>query len=340
MPKSVLVTGASGFIAQQLVLDLLAAGHKVRGTVRDPARADELRQALARHDGKAVDIELVQADLESDAGWAEAVAGMDAVHHLASPFPMAAPKNPDDLIRPARDGALRVLRAAHKAGVQRVILTSSCAAIAYGWGDKLPAECTEADWTDPDNLSDTTAYTRSKTIAERAAWDFVAGEGKGLELTTINPVAVLGPIRSKSVRTSVDIIARVLDGRLPAMPNVGIQVVDVRDVSAAHIAAMDNPESIGERYILAGDYYTIEDMVRVLRAAYPDRSKLPSRKLPDFIVRFGGLFSGDMKTIAMELGKRRFCSSAKVRKFLDRDLIPGEEAIRASARTLIEFGAV
>ncbi len=335
-----LVTGASGFIAQQLILDLLEQGHAVRGTVRSAAKGEALKTALAAHSDRAAELEWVEADLESDAGWGDAVAGVDVVHHLASPFPMAVPKDPDELIRPARDGALRVLRAAKDAGVRRVVLTSSGAAIAYGVRGPMPAQFTEADWTDPSHTEDCRPYVASKAIAERAAWDYVADEGAGIELTAINPVAVFGPIRSAQVKTSVDIIARLLDGRLPLLPNAGIQVVDVRDVSAAHIAAMNDPAAIGERYIVADSFLWMREMAEVLRAAYPDRKKIPTRGMPDFLVRTLALFSGDVKTIAGELHKRRLLASDKVRKLLGRDLIGAEDAIRASAETLIQYGAV
>ncbi len=335
-----LVTGASGFIAQQLILDLLEQGHEVRGTVRSAAKRDALKQALAAHSDRARDLELVEADLERDEGWAEAVDGVDAIHHLASPFPLAVPKNPDDLIRPARDGALRVLRAAKAAGVSRVVLTSSGAAIAYGVRGAMPERFTEADWTDTTHAADCRPYIASKTIAERAAWDFVADEGQGIELTAINPVAVFGPIRSAEVKTSVDIIARMLDGRLPMLPNAGIQVVDVRDVSAAHIAAMNDPAAIGERYIVADAFRTMRAVADVLHAAYPERTKIPRRGMPDFLVRALALVNGEVKAIASELHKQRILSSEKVQKLLGRDLIAADDAIRASAETLIEHGAV
>lgn len=337
---STLVTGASGFIAQQLILDLLEQGHAVRGTVRSAAKGDALKVALAPHSARASEIELAIADLESDAGWADAVAGVDVIHHLASPFPMAVPKDPDELIRPARDGALRVLRAAKAVGVSRVVLTSSGAAIAYGCKGPLPAQFTEADWTDPTYTPDCRPYIASKAIAERTAWDYVAGEGKGIALTAINPVAVFGPIRSAQVKTSVDIIARMLDGRLPLVPNAGIQVVDVRDVSAAHIAAMNDPAAIGERYIVADEFRWMREIASVLRAAHPDRKKIPSRGMPDLLVHALALVSGDVKTIASELHKRRILSSEKVRKLLGRDLLGADDAIRSSAATLIQYGAV
>jgi dihydroflavonol-4-reductase len=335
-----LVTGASGFIAQQLILDLLEQGHEVRGTVRSASRGEALKAALAAHTERAPEIELVEADLESDAGWADAVAGVDVIHHLASPFPMAVPRDPDELIRPARDGALRVLRAAKAAGVTRVVLTSSGAAIAYGRRGPLPERFTEADWTDPTCTADCRPYVASKAIAECAAWDYVAGAGKGLELTAINPVAVFGPIRSAQVKTSVDIIARMLDGRLPLLPNAGIQIVDVRDVSAAHIATMNDPASIGQRYIVADGFRWMRQIADVLRTAYPDRKRIPSRGMPDFLVRALALVNGEAKTIASELHKQRILSSEKVRKLLGRDLIGADDAIRASAATLIRYGAV
>lgn len=337
---TILVTGASGFIAQQLVLDLLEQGHAVRGTVRSAGKAGALKDALAEHSDRASEIELVEADLESDAGWAEAVAGVDCVHHLASPFPMAAPKNPDDLIRPARDGALRVLRAAKQAGVARVVMTSSGAAVAYGVRGPMPERFTEADWTDTSHTADCSPYVASKAIAERAAWDFVAGEGRGIELTTIQPVAVFGPIRSAQVRTSVDIVARLLDGRLPLLPNAGIQIVDVRDVSATHVAAMNDPATVGERYIVADAFRWLSEMAALLRETYPENRKIPTRRMPDWLVRALALVSGDVRTIASELHKRRILSSEKVRKLLGRDLVPADEAIRASAETLIRYGAV
>ena len=340
MPQTVLVTGASGFIAQQLILDLLEAGHSVRGTVRSLAKGDAVRDALGKHSPRAGDLDLVAADLEGDEGWAEAVRGVDVVHHVASPFPLGAPKDPDELIRPAREGTLRVLRAAHAEGVGRVIVTSSCAAIAYGH-DELPESFTEADWSRPENAKDCGPYAASKTLAERAAWDYVANEGQGIGLTAINPVGVYGPVLSDQVKTSVGIVLQMLEGGFPAAPNVGIQIVDVRDVSAAHIHAMNDPSTIGERYILADAFFTMSELADVLRDACPDRaSKLPRFGLPDVVVRLLALVNGDMKTLAMELGKRRIASSAKVRALLGRDLIPAEEAIRATAESLRQHGAL
>jgi dihydroflavonol-4-reductase len=195
MASRVLVTGASGFVAQHLILQLLAKGYTVRGTLRSMKRAKEVRGVLAQHNPAAANMELVEADLSSDAGWAEAVKGCEFVQHVASPFPAIHPKDENELIRPAREGALRVLKAAKAAGVKRVVMTSSLAAIAYGHGENRPEVSDETTWSNPDG-PDNTPYTKSKTLAERAAWDYVNGEGKGLELATINPTGILGPALS------------------------------------------------------------------------------------------------------------------------------------------------
>lgn len=340
MSKKVLVTGASGFIAQQLILDLLDAGHDVRGTIRSLSKSDKVKAALAEHHPRGAEIELVAADLEADDGWDAAVKGVDVIHHVASPFPLATPKDPMALIGPARDGALRVLRAAKQAGAPRVILTSSCAAICYGNSRRgQPALCTEKDWTDDDDLDDTTPYVRSKTIAERAAWDFA--RSNDMQLTTINPVAVFGPIRSADVRTSVGIVGQMLRGEFPALPKAGIQIVDVRDVSAAHIAAMDRDETIGERYILADVFLTLREVAELLRAELPQYDKkLTKRDMPTFVVSLIALLSADMKTIAKEVGMRRVADASKVKAILGRELIPARDALLASADTLIRYGAV
>jgi dihydroflavonol-4-reductase len=244
-----------------------------------------------------------------------------------------------ELIRPAREGALRVLGAARSAGVERVILTSSFAAVGYGRCGPLGGPFTEADWSDPDVAEDCPPYQQSKTLAERAAWEFA--EREGLALSVINPVAVFGPIRSAQVKTSVGIIAQLLEGKFPLVPNAGLQVVDVRDVSAAHLAAMDTPAAVGERYIVADDYYDLLALADVLREAFPQyAAKLPTRRMPDFLVRLLALFSADMKTIAKEVGRRREGRSEKVRALLGRDLIPARDAIVASGETLMRYGAV
>ncbi|WP_340693440.1 aldehyde reductase [Hyphomonas sp.] len=337
----VLVTGATGFIAGHVILQLIEAGHDVRGTARSASSAPKLNVTLSKYAGKPIHIELVAANLGSDEGWAEAVAGMDYVQHVASPFPSGVPKDPEDLIRPARDGALRVLKAAKAAGVKRVVMTSSMAAIAYGWGDARPAVLTEEHWSNPDNLKDNTAYTRSKTIAERAAWDYVNGEGKGLELAVINPAAVLGPVMSGDLSTSLELLSQPLSGKIPAVPRIGFGIVDVRDVAAAQVAAMTVPEAAGERFLVSQPFMWFSDVGDILRANFPAYSKkLPKGTLPDFLTRVLSVFNPALKLLIPELGRQRQISNEKARKVLGWKPRTAEQAIVDGAQSLIDAGVV
>lgn len=339
MPK-VLVTGATGFIATHTIVQLVQAGYDVRGTVRSKSRQAGLIETLSRYAGHPVDLELVEADLTADTGWEEAVAGCQFVQHLASPLPSVLPKDPEELIAPARDGALRVLRAAHRSGnIKRVVLTSSNAAIAYGWGDQRPKVLTEEHWSNPDNLADNTAYTRSKTIAEKAAWDYVHGEGKGLELTTINPVAVLGPAMSKDVSASMEIVMQILSGNLPAIPKIGFQIVDVRDVAEAHVKAMTSDAAVGERFVVAEEFYWFSEIAEILREAYPDR-KIAKWRLPSALFKLIARFNPVLRQVVPELERRRFASWTKATQLLDWHPRPAREAILASAESLIRYDAV
>ena len=337
----VLVTGATGFIAGHVIVQLLEAGHEVRGTARSVSRATPLNTILGDYAGRPVNIEIVEADLNSDAGWAEAVAGMDYVQHVASPFPATIPKDPDELIRPARDGALRVLKASKAAGVKRVVMTSSMAAIAYGWGDQRPDPLTEAHWSNPDNLKDNTAYTRSKTIAERAAWDYVNGDGQGLELAVINPSAVLGPVMSGDLSGSLEILTQLMTGKVPASPRVGFCVVDVRDVADAHVRAMTAPEAAGERFLAAGRFLWMAEVADILRENFPDyRRKLPKGTLPDWVLRAMTLINPPARQLIPELGRERNCSNAKAKQVLGWTPRPEEEAIIEGAQSLIDLNVI
>ncbi len=213
-------------------------------------------------------IEFLEADLSSDAGWAEAVKGCEFVQHMASPFPAVHPKDEMELIRPARDGALRVLKAAKAAGVKRVVMTSSMAAIAYGHGEKRAEVSDETMWSNPEG-PDNTPYTKSKTIAERAAWDYVNGEGKGLELATINPTGILGPALSADVSTSLEIPIRLLNGKTPGLPRIGFSFVDVRDVAECHVKAMEIPEAAGQRFLATEGFLWFTEAADILRKAIP-----------------------------------------------------------------------
>jgi dihydroflavonol-4-reductase len=336
----VLVTGASGYIAQQVILLLLDKGYKVRGTIRSLDKGPALKSLLATQDPRAADIELFAADLTSDAGWDDAVSGCTYVHHIASPIPPELPKDPNELIVPARDGALRALKASKAAGVKRVIMTSSVASVAYGYDDQ-PEILTEEDWSNPDNLKDNTAYTRSKTIAEKAAWEYLSGPGQGLELATVNPSAVLGPVLSGDFSASVEILTQLMGGQLPATPRVGFQIVDVRDVAATHVAAMETPGAAGHRFIAASDYYWFEDIAKLLRDAFPaQKKKIPTRKLPSFLLRLLSIFNPVMKQVVPELDKKRFVSNDKAQSMLGITFRPGKEAILAGAQSLIDHKVV
>ncbi len=280
----VLVTGGSGYIAGFCIAQLLNEGWDVRATVRDLAREARVREGIAKLTAPAGRLEVVAADLEADTGWREATRGCDYALHVASPLPLSNPKNDDELVRPARDGALRVLSAARDEGVKRVVMTASTAAVAYGRGGR-EAPFTEADWSDADNRSDTSAYERSKTLAERAAWDWLAREGGALELVTICPGAVLGPVIGRDFSASIDIVKKLIDGSLPGLPRFGWPLVDARDIADLHVRTMTAPGAAGQRYIGAGPFYWMSDVARVLRERVPALARrVPKRTLPDWLV--------------------------------------------------------
>lgn len=333
----VLVTGATGFIASHTILELVNKGYDVRGTARSASKADKLNATLSAYAGKPVEIEVVAADLTKDDGWAEAMKGVTYLQHLASPIPNELPKDANELIIPARDGALRALKAAKTAGVKRAVMTSSMASIAYGWGDSRPDVLDETHWSNPDNIKDNTAYTRSKAIAEKAAWDYVAGEGAGLELATINPVAVLGPAMSADVSASLELIQQPMQNKVPAYPKLTFGIVDVRDVAKAHVEAMERPDAAGERFLLGESVLSFSEIGQVLRDAYPDR-KLPKGELPNWLVKLMSNIQPVLKQVVPELGKRRGFTNQKSKDMLGIEYIPAKDAILASTNSLIELG--
>ena len=336
----VLVTGASGFVAQHVILLLLEKGYEVRGTLRSLKRAEEVRGVLSRFNPKAKDIEFVEADLGADAGWAEAARGCQFVQHIASPIPAVHPKDEMELIRPARDGALRALKAAKAAGVKRVVMTSSMAAIAYGHGDKRAEVSDETMWSNPDG-PDNTPYTKSKTLAEKAAWDYVNGEGKGLELATVNPTGILGPALSKDVSTSLEIPIRLMNGKTPGIPRLGFSLVDVRDVAECQVRAMELPEAAGQRFLATHDFMWFEEAAAILRKEFPAYDKkIPSRKVPDIALRIMSIFQPIYKQTVTELGRTRAASNAKATRVLGVKFRTAREALVSSAKSLVELGVV
>ena len=331
-----LVTGGSGFIGSYCILDLLRAGHRVRTTVRSPEREATVRELLGAESAEA--LSFVTADLMSDAGWADAVSGCDFVLHVASPFPLGPPKHEDDLIVPAREGALRVLAAARDAQVKRVVMTSSFAAIGYGIPPRDSA-FTEEDWTNPDG-GGVSAYAKSKTLAERAAWDFIEREGAGLELSVVNPVGVFGPVLGQDFSTSIQLVKRLLDGAMPGIPRVAFGIVDVRDVADLHVRAMTGPAAAGERFLaIAGEFMTVAEIAAVLRERMgADAKKVPTRMLPDWLVRLVSRVDSSVRQIVPELGKVKQASNEKAKRVLGWSPRSNEEAIVASAESLIRLG--
>ena len=337
--STILVTGGTGFIASHTILQALGENHRVRTTIRSLKREADVRAMLKQGGSEPGDrLSFFAADLENDAGWAEAVAGCDYVLHVASPFPANVPKHEDELIVPAREGALRVLRAAREARVKRVVLTSSFAAIGYGHAPQQ-APFNETNWTDPTG-GDMTAYVKSKTLAERAAWDFVAAAGGALELSVVNPVVVFGPVLGPDYSPSVLLIQRLMSGTVPGSPKLTFGVVDVRDVADLHLRAMVHPAAKGERFLgVAGDFIWIRDIAKVLKDRLGEAAgKVPTRQLPNWLVRLAALRDPAVKQILPELGKQKNGSSEKARRVLGWAPRSNEEAIVATAESLLRFG--
>jgi len=338
--STVLVTGGSGFIGSYCILQLLEAGHQVRTTVRNLAREADVRAMLKSGGNTASDdcLTFHAADLMSDAGWPEAISGCEYVLHVASPFPPTLPKHEDDLILPAREGALRVLRAARDTGVKRVVLTSSFAAVGYGHGPQS-APFNESSWTDP-NGADVQPYAKSKTLAERAAWEFVTHEGGDLELAVVNPVGVFGPVLSSDYSTSILLIQRLMDGAMPGCPRLYFGVVDVRDVADLHIRAMTHPDARGERFLaVSGDFMSIAEIAKVLKDGMGGAARrVPTRQIPDWLVRLAAMRDPAVKQILPELGKMKNATSAKAQRLLGWKPRSREEAILSTARSMLELG--
>ncbi|MFN7268545.1 MAG: NAD-dependent epimerase/dehydratase family protein [Cereibacter sp.] len=331
MEQNVLLTGISGFIAKRIAFDLLKAGMSVTGSLRSAGREDEVRAAMRAHgcdDAALARLRFVTLDLTRDAGWAEAMAGITAVIHTASPFPLAQPKDENELIRPALDGTLRVLRAAQAAGVTRVILTSSTEAVIHG---VKSGPLSETDWTDL-GAPTVTAYTKSKTLAERAAWDFVKAHPE-MQLTVINPGMVLGTPMDGQTGSSVGAIGRLLGGRDPALPDVLLPVTDIADVSAAHLAALANPATIGQRYLVADGFLSLLEMARILKAAYPNRS-ITTRSAPRVLLRLLALFDGEIRMILPWLGMTLTLDNSKARRDLGLKITPARDSVLATAAAL------
>lgn len=333
----VLVTGGTGFIAQYCILALLGAGYRVRATIRTPARESEVLQHLRAGGAEPGDrLSFAVADLGADQGWAAAIAGCAYVLHGASPTPSGDQVSLEDWIRPAVDGNLRVLRAARDAGARRVVLTSAFGAI--GMGHKpMTRPFDETDWTDLGG--EVAPYQRSKTLSERAAWDFIASEGRGLELSAINPTAVLGPVLGADYSHSIRLIKNLMDG-MPGCPQVNSGFVDVRDVADLHLRAMTLPAANGERFLaIAGHSLWIREVAQVLRQRLGmAANKVPTGEIPNSVVRLGAASNPALQALVPFLGINMNATSEKAIRLLGWSPRPAEDAVVASAESLIEFG--
>jgi dihydroflavonol-4-reductase len=335
MSETVLVSGGSGFLGGWCIVTLLERGYEVRTTVRDLAREAELRKAVGSQVDAGERLSVLAADLTKDDGWADAAAGCDYVLHVASPFPPAQPKDPDELIVPAREGTLRVLRAALAAGAKRTVVTSSVAAIAGG--ARGPGPLTEADWTDLD-FPALSPYVRSKTIAEQAAWKLAEEEGAKERLATVNPGAILGPLLHRDPSFSLQTVQRLLKGT-PGLPRVGFSFVDVRDVADLQVKAMLGEQAGGERFIAVDEFLWLAEVAAILRRELgPEAKKVPTRKVPDLLVKVMGRFDPSVGSIVNQLGKKLTYSSEKARTELGWSPRPVADSVADTGRSMVELG--
>ena len=340
MNPTVLVTGIGGFIAKHVALELLNAGYQVRGTVREASAADAVRSALALHGADLERLSFVLADLDRDAGWQEAIAGCEFIQHVASPFPIKAPDDRESLVPAAREGTLRILRHGLKAGVSRIVETSSMVAMMYRADRAANITVSENDWSDPEWPS-LSAYIVSKTRAEQAAWAFLRAAGAEDKLCTVNPGFVLGPLLDKRLGTSAEVIRLFMTGAYPAVPPVSFPVVDVRDLAAVHVRAMTSAESGGRRLIAAGETISMRDMAMMLRDAFPAHARrIPTRVLPPWLVRLLGRFDRQLRTLRSDLGVIPHADSAYVTNLTDVRFRPAREAVVAAGQSLLDYGVI
>jgi len=332
--QTVLVTGGSGYLGGWCLVELLRRGHRARTTLRSPAREAEVRAMVGSQVDADERLSVFTADLTADAGWQEAVAGCDYVLHVASPFPPEQPKDPDELIVPAREGTLRVLGASLDAGVKRIVVTSSVAAVRNAGTSPPQRELTEADWTDPENPR-LTPYTRSKTIAELAAWELVRSRGAEDRLVVVAPGAIIGPVLGPDRSYSLQVIERMLGG-MPGIPRLGFSFIDVRDVAVLEVDAMTAPDAAGQRLLAAGPFLWMSEVAQILRENLGEQArKVPTRRVPDFLIRALALFDPGLRTVVGDLGKRVTFSLENSRRRAGFQPRPTEQSIVDTARSLL-----
>lgn len=338
MPDTVLLTGISGYLGGHVALALLEKGYVVRGSVRSATRAGKVRSTLAAHGADLSRLEIVTLDLLSDAGWTEAMAGVRYLQHTASPFVTTMPDDPMELVRPAVEGTRRAVGGALAAGVERIVLTSSMAAIMYGHDPQRSAPFGPDDWTDLAGR-DVTAYVQSKTRAERLAWDLVGAAGRRKALATINPGAILGPLLDEDPGTSAALLIRLMNGSVPAAPRISFIVVDVRDVAAAHVAAMEQPEAGGQRFPMGVGTYDLLDVAGMLRTGLGARAgRLPRLRVPNWLVRIYARFDRDLRGNLGELDVVKHVDASAVTGLLGHPLRPAATSVVDTAQSLIAHG--
>jgi dihydroflavonol-4-reductase len=336
--KRVLLTGITGFLGSHTAIQLLNKGYEVVGTLLNKDRTNSIQEIIGKHTTNINNLTFEEADLNDRNIWQQLTKNIDYVQHIASPFPRILPKHEDDLIVPAKEGTLNILKAAAANNVKRVVMVSSLAAVVYGkTKNELDKVFNENDWTDETNKKDTTPYFRSKAIAEKAAWEFIKQNNSGLELTTVLPGGILGTVLEKDFGTSANIVIKMLDGSSPALPKIGFDIVDVRSVADLLIRAMEMPQAAGQRYIASSGYLTFKEIALILKQHYPNR-KIPTWELPNFAVRLFSYFDASLKPILMDLGVKRKTDVSKAKKELEWQPLPVQEAVIACAKSVIENG--
>ena len=339
MSDRVLVTGVSGFIGSHVTERLLAKGYAVRGTVRNKVKGQKIVDALAANGSDVSKLELVEANLSADAGWADAVKDCRYIQHIASPLPLEAPKEREALVPEARAGAQRVLEHGFSAGAERIVLTSSIAAMMGQPGKGAKMIITENDWSDPD-WRRMSSYPISKTRAEKSAWAYVEAQGLKEKLTTINPGVVFGPDTYGNAGASLGILKAMMIGKFPRVPKMAVPLIDVRDCAAIHVAAMTTPQAGGRRLLATGQTLWFNEIAEILKAEYPQLEKLPKGEMPSFLLRIIALFDDKLRPLLSDLGTFHEADSAYVSNMTHVLPRPAKEAILAGAKSLIASGAV
>jgi dihydroflavonol-4-reductase len=333
--ETVLVTGGTGFIGLHCLQQLLDKGYKVKTTIRSESRKQEVMEAMKKHSSNFENLEFFIADLLSDDGWSEAVNGSKYVLHVASPFFLGEPENEDVFIKPAVEGTLRVLKACADSDVQKVVLTSSFAAVGYGHSREKEVY-TEEDWSSVDG--EISPYAKSKTLAEKAAWEFVENleESKKFELTVINPVAVTGPMLTSDIGSSNDFLLKLISGSMPACPKIHMGYIDVRDVAKAHIFSMTEDKTNGERIIVSENEMFFAEVGKTLNEA--GFKKSPTKEMPNFLVKIMSLFVGELKTLLSALNRKGDIDKTKAKSFFNWDFISTENSVTETAQQLQDMG--